>query len=352
MLDSASRFRMPRSVFVTRSGGPDVLRVRDTPPRSPGPGEVRVAVAFAGVNFAELAQRAGLYRLAPKPPFVPGFEVSGTVSEVGAGVPGLRAGDAVLAVTRFGGYTTDLVVDAARARPLPPGMALEEAAAFPVVYLTAYHGITEVARMRPGESVLIHACAGGVGTALVQLAKAIGLVSYGTASTDQKLAFATRQGLGHGINYAATDFEAEVRRLTGGRGVDVAFDAVGGENYAKSYRCLAPGGRMLCFGMADLMPAGWASLARTFWKYLTTRRYHPGELIDRSVGVFGYQMLSFWDELETVGGEMDALLGMVRSGQIRPVVDQIFDLADAAKAHRYLQSRRSMGKVLLRASAE
>ncbi len=339
---------MPRSAVVSKYGGPDVFRFVDTPPYSPGEGEVRITVAFAGVNFADIAARAGLYDPAPKPPFVLGFEVSGTVAEVGTRVPGLRPGDRVLAVTRFGGYTTDLVVEASRVRPLPPEMSLEQAAGLPAVYLTAYHGLTEVARIRRGESVLIHACAGGVGTALIQIGKALGLTTYGTASTDEKLAFARKNGLDVGINYATADFVLEVRRATEGRGVDVVFDANGGDSYARSYQCLARGGRLVVYGAANLMPDKWWQLPRSAWRLVSQKRFGPLDLIEKNAGVIGLQILLLWDEIEKLGTEMDAILGFYRSGAVKPIVDRIFDLEEIAQAHQYLLDRKSKGKVLLR----
>jgi NADPH:quinone reductase-like Zn-dependent oxidoreductase len=339
---------MPRSAFVPRSGSSRVFRLQDTPPRSPGTGEVRITVAFAGVNFADLVARAGFYGPAPKPPFVPGFEVSGMVAEVGARVPGISPGDRVLAVTRFGGYTTDLVADATRVRRLPARTSLEQGAAMPGVYLTAYHGLTEIAHARKGESVLIHACAGGVGTALVQLARHFGLVSYGTASSREKLAFAKTQGLNHGINYATDDFVHAIRHLTGGRGVDVVFDANGGSSYAKSYQCLAPGGRLVVFGAASLMPRTFRDFPRTVWRLLWQKRFNAMDLIDRNASVLGFQVLLLWDEIERLGREMDALIGLCEKGAIAPVVDQIFDLNSVSLAHDYLLARKSKGKVLLR----
>jgi synaptic vesicle membrane protein VAT-1 len=339
---------MPRSAIVSRFGGPDVFRFAEVAPQSPGEGEARITVTFAGVNFADIVARAGLYAPAPKPPFTPGFEVSGTVAEVGARVPGLSPGDQVLAVSRFGGYTTDLVVDAARVRRLPPGMSLEQGAALPAVYLTAYHGLTEVARVHRGESVLIHACAGGVGTALVQLSKHLGLITYGTASTDDKLTFAKVNGLDYGFNYAKVDFAAAIREATRGRGVDVVFDANGGESYAKSYLCLARGGRLVVYGAANLIPEKWWQLPRSATRLIRQKRFSPLKLIDRNAGVLGLQVLLLWEDIEKLGSEMDDLLGLFRQGALKPVIDRIFDLEELRLAHQYLLDRRSMGKVLLR----
>jgi NADPH:quinone reductase-like Zn-dependent oxidoreductase len=343
---------MPVECLVTRYGGPDVLEVREKPAVACGPAQVRIEVAFAGVNFADLAARAGLYGPAPHPPFAPGFEVAGTVTEAGE-TSGLAVGDRVLSGTRFGGYASELIVKGARARRLPEGMSLEEGAALVAQYLTAYHALTRVAHARPGETVLVHACAGGVGTAAVQLCKAFGLRSIGTSSADEKLAYARGQGLEVGINYAREDFEKAVRRAFPS-GVDVALDANGGASFGKSFRCLATGGRLVVYGAAAALPSARTLEAvrewpRAVWEFARQRWFHPFELIERNVSVAGLQILLLWDDLELLGAELDALLGLYREGKIRPVIDRVFPLVDAASAHRYLAERRTRGKVLLAA---
>lgn len=345
---------MPKECFVPRSGPPEVLALRDVPEVTCGPEELRIQVAFAGVNFADLAVRAGLYGPAPRPPVVPGFELSGTVVEAGAH-SGFAVGDRVLGVTRFGGYTEERVVHASRARKLPPSLSFEDAAALPAQYLTAYHALTEVCRVRKGESVLIHAAAGGVGTAAVQLCRALSLRSFGTASTDEKLQFARAQGLEHGINYAREDFEAAIARLTDGHGVDVVLDANGGASYGKSYRCLARGGRLVIYGAAAALPSSLRAIRewpKTAVEFLRQKWFHPFELIGRNVSVCGLQLLLLWDDLEVLGPELDALLGMAARSEIRPHVDRVFPLAEAAEAHRYLHQRRTRGKVLLAATRD
>ncbi|HKQ60625.1 MAG TPA: zinc-binding dehydrogenase [Candidatus Polarisedimenticolaceae bacterium] len=346
---------MPRAAVVTRSGGPRVLALREGPRRACGADELRIEVAFCGVNFADLAARAGVYAPAPRPPFVPGFEVAGTVAEAGAG-SGFSPGERVLAVTRFGGYTDELVVPAAQARRLPPGYSLEEGAGLPAAYLTAYHALTETARARPGESVLIHAAAGGVGTAAVQLCRALGLVAFGTASSPEKLEFARSHGLAHGIDYAREEFVAAIRERTGGRGVDVVLDANGARSFTRSLDCLAPGGRLVVYGLAAALPPsgtlydprGWP---RTALALLRTPRFHPFTLIRRNVSVCGVQLLLLWDERQRLAQELDALLASAARGAIRPPIDRIWPLGQVADAHRYMAARRTRGKILLAARA-
>lgn len=336
-----------RQSQVTRSGGPEVLKLVELPSPPLGPGQVRIKVHFAGLNFADLAARAGLYGPAPRPPFAPGFEVAGEVVEIGAGVSGLSVGDRALAATRFGGYTDELVVAEPYARRIPDELGMQEAAALTVQYLTAYHALTESARARRGEWVLVHAVAGGVGTAAAQLCNHLGLTVIGTASTDEKLAFAREQGAHHLVNYAREDFVARVAELTGGRGVDVALDANGGPSFRKSMRCLARGGRLVVYGAAELFPHSPLDWGRVALDFARQPWFTPFQLIERNVGVVGLQVLLLWDELETLGREMDELIALAERGVIRPRVDRIFPLADAAEAHRYLLARRTRGKALL-----
>jgi NADPH:quinone reductase-like Zn-dependent oxidoreductase len=335
---------------VTRSGGPDVLVLRTEELRDPGPAEVLVEVAFAGVNFADLPARGGFYDPAPKPPMVLGFEVSGHARAVGAGVEHVAVGDRVLGILRFGGYATHVIVRADSCRRLPAAMSLEHAAAMPVVYATAWWALTEVARVRRGESVLIHAAAGGVGLAATQLAKHLGLTTLGTASTDEKLAFCREHGLDHGINYAREDFVARVRDLTHGRGVNVCIDSVGGPTLAKSFESLAPTGILVIIGAADLVPRTWLSLPRSGFQLLRMKRFSAFELIETNKTVGGMQLLLVWDALGDLGSLFTEILALWEQGVVRPVVDRVFPLAEAGRAHEYLADRLNKGKVLLDAT--
>src|SRR5512142_2313757 len=241
-----------RSVWITRPGGPEVLEVRDTADPMPGPGEVRVRVRAAGLNFADVMARMGLYPDAPKPPCVVGYEVAGEVDLLGPGVAGPVPGSRVLALTRFGGQAEWVCVPATSAIPLPEGMSDEAAAALPVNYLTAYHALFRVAAIRPGERVLVHMAAGGVGVAALQLCRTVeGVVTFGTASASKHQAI-REEGCAHPIDYRTLDWAAEVRRITGGGGVDVVLDPLGGADTGKAYALLRPAGRLVMFGIANV----------------------------------------------------------------------------------------------------
>lgn len=337
-----------RSIEIARSGGPGVMKVRRGPVPVPGPGQVLIDVAYAGVNFADVVMRQGFYEAAPKPPFVPGFEVAGTVTAIGEGVDEIRLQDRVLGVTKFGGYTSHLCLGAAQVRAVPEGIGLAQAAALPAVYGTAWIALQDIARVRPGETLLCHAIAGGVGTAALQIGKHLGLRVIGTASTDDKLAFAKGQGLDVGINYAREDFLPRVMSETGGLGVDVCLDSVGGRVLDRSFRSLAPGGRLVLVGAADLWPSSPLGWLRAGYEAVTMRRFTVSELVRENRSVGGLQLLRLWDRLGDRGGALDELVRLLGTGVVRPVIDREFPLEAAGDAHEYLEARRTKGKVVLR----
>ena len=229
-----------RAVVITRHGPPEVLEVRELPDPPVGDGEVRIAVKAAGINFADTLARIGLYPDAPKVPCVVGYEVAGEIESVGEGVDSHKVGDRVVAGTRFNGQAELVTVPAEQALPLAKQVSFEEGAAFPVNYSTAYAALVVMGGLKPGERVLIHAAAGGVGTAATQIARGIGAEIFGTASASKHDAI-REQGVDHPIDYRNLDFEQEVRRITGGEGVDVIMDALGPTSFRKDYRLLRPG---------------------------------------------------------------------------------------------------------------
>ena len=306
-----------------------------------------VRVAAAGINFADLLMRLGLYPGTPKPPFVPGFEVAGTVEAVGAGVTSPRAGDRVVAMMlKGGGYAEKAVLPAAHAIPIPPAMSFEEAAALPVNYLTAHQAFHYMAGLRAGERVLIHAAAGGVGLAAIQLARLAGAETFGTASAS-KHQFLREQGLDHAIDYRAQDFEEEVRRLTNGEGVDVVLDAVGGSSYRKSYRLLRPGGRLVCFGMSAAVTGPGRSL-RALAAWWNTPSFNPLDLMRKNRAVMGVHLGALGPRGDAlIRTWMEELYRLYAAGKIKPHIGKTFPLAEAAQAHHFIHERQNVGKVLL-----
>src|SRR5215218_6395436 len=239
-----------RAVVITGHGGPEVLRVQEKPDPPVGPGEVRIDVKAAGINFADTMARVGLYPEAPKPPCVVGYEVAGDIESVGDGVESVKVGDKVMAGTRFGGQASMVTVPEDQAIPLPDGFSYEQGAAFPVNYVTSYAALVIMGGLREGERVLIQAAGGGVGISATQIARSRKAEIFGTASASKHDAIRA-QGVQHAIDYRSQDFEAEVRRLTDGEGIDIAFDAIGPSSFRKDYRLLRSGGRLVCFGMSE-----------------------------------------------------------------------------------------------------
>jgi synaptic vesicle membrane protein VAT-1 len=327
-----------RQVWITRKGGPEVLEVRQAPDPQPGADEVRIRVRAAGVNFADLMARRGLYPDAPKLPFVPGYEVAG---EIDAGPPH-RIRQRVLALTRFGGYSDFAVVPANRAIEIPPRMSFSEAAAIPVNWLTAWHMLVELCNVKRGQTVLVHAAAGGVGTAALQICRRAGAEVIGTASAS-KHARLRELGLTHAVDYRSRDFEAEVKRITGGRGVHVILDAVGGASIKKGWRCLAPTGKLVVFGASSVMqgPVGLLS------SVLRMTPFWPLKVMQENKALIGVNIGRLWSEEDLLTAELRAILQGIVEGAFRPIVDAEVPLSQPRRAHERLEQRENFGKVVL-----
>jgi NADPH:quinone reductase-like Zn-dependent oxidoreductase len=335
-----------RQAWVTRNGGPEVLQIREAPDPEVESGAVRIRVEAAGVNFADVLARIGLYPDAPQPPYVLGYEVAGVVDAVGPGAEGFRPGDRVLAITRFGGYSSVVVAPPVQVVPLPTSLTAVKAAAIPVNYMTAWLMLVRFGNLQPGEQVLVHSVAGGVGQAAVQICRSRGATVIGTASA-AKHERLREAGVAHCIDYRRQDVLAEVRRLTGGRGVDIVLDALGGRSFRDSYRCLAPLGRLMVFGMSSFATGTKRRLLSVVKGLLATPRFHPLSLINRNRGVFGLNIGHLWKESALLRGMLDEIVGLAAAGTFDPVVDRAFPLEEAGDAHLYLQERRNFGKVVL-----
>ncbi|HYW06617.1 MAG TPA: medium chain dehydrogenase/reductase family protein [Longimicrobium sp.] len=335
-----------RQVWITKRGGPEVLGLREAPDPQPGDGEVRISVASAGVNFADVMARLGLYPDAPPLPAVVGYEVAGTVDRVGPGVAGVREGDRVAAFTRFGGYSSSVVVAAAQAIPLPDTLSFEKGATIPVNYLTAWIMLVHLGCVRRGDRVLVHAAAGGVGQAALQICGWRGAEVIGTASASKHERLRA-MGAAHVIDYRTHDFEAEVKRITGGRGVDVALDAVGGDSFRKSYRSLAPLGRLYVFGASSMATGARRSLMAALAGLARMPRFHPLGMMNGNRGVHGVNLGHLWGGADLLARMLGEIMERVADGTFDPVVDRSFPLERAGEAHSYIQERRNFGKVLL-----
>ncbi|MGB5697385.1 MAG: medium chain dehydrogenase/reductase family protein [Polyangiales bacterium] len=336
-----------KAVWVSKHGKPDVLELRSAPDPVPGPQEVRIRVHASGVNFAEIMGRQGLYPDAPPPPMVLGYEVAGVVDAVGAGVTGRIAGERVLATTRFGGYADTVCVRAAQTHVLPAKMSFEEGAALPVNYLTAYHMLFNVFRVRAGDHVLIHQAAGGVGTAATQLCRSVGgVTTYGTASRS-KHGYLRTNGCDHPIDYHSVDYVKEVRKITGDQGVHAVLDALGGQDWKKGYTLLRPGGLLVAFGWANLAKHGKRRVTHVVGQLSRAPWWTPMKLMQGNKGVAGVNMGHLWNESELMLEAFTKLFELFEQGLIQPHIDRSFPFQRAAEAHAYIEAGQNTGKVLL-----
>lgn len=328
-----------RAMTITAFGGPEVLSETELPDPRPGPGEVAIEVAYAGVNYVELMCRRGV--IPAELPAVPGIEVAGVVTELGPGVAELEPGRPVAALSwlpgsRHGGYATRVVVDARLTVPLDgaaAAIAPEQAAALPCAAVTAYQLLADVARLRPGETVLVHAAAGGVGSLAVQLARRLGAGRvFGTVGSPDKAAFARR--LGCEEVFARDGFVEAVRAATGGKGADVILDAIGGENALRSVAAAATFGRVAYYGNSSWGDSATVGLA---------------DLWFGGKGVVGYSIGHVAREApETWNRAAHEVLALMAEGAVRVAVTDVLPLAQAAAAHRALESGTTTGKLLLR----
>ena len=337
-----------RQIVIPRHGGPEVLELRSSPDPDPAPGQVRVRVAAAGINFADIMARMGLYPEAPPLPAVVGFEAAGTVDAVGAGVSEDLVGLPVVALTRSGAYADVLCLPESQVFPRPTGMSAEEGAALPVVYLTAYVCLCVMGSLSEGERVLVHNAGGGVGLAALDICRLRGATAYGTASPWKHEALLER-GAEACIDYRSDDFEAEIERLTAGEGVHVVMDPLGGDSWKKSYRCLCATGRLVIFGLSR----GARSQRRSLREAISTLAsipwfaLNPMRLLGDCRAVVGVNLQRVNGRPEDAARWMTELLGWYEAGALRPRVDRIFGFDEAADAHRYIQERKNLGKVLL-----
>ena len=318
-----------KAIRVHEVGGPEVLRFEDVPVPSPAAEQVLVKLEAIGVNYIDIYFRSGLYKASL--PFTPGMEAAGTVEAVGAGVTGVRAGDRVAYAPQFGAYAEYAVVPTDRLVPVPAGLDTRSGAAAMLQGMTAHYLVSSTYPLKAGDTALVHAAAGGVGLLLIQMAKMRGARVFGTVSTPEKAALAKDAGADEVIRYTEQDFEAEVMRLTGGKGVNVVYDSVAKTTFDKSLSCLAPRGMLALFGQSSgpIPPLDVARLSKSsafltrpgLAAYTATR----AELIQRATDVFSW----------------------IVSGRLKLLIHKTLPLKDAPEAHRLLAGRQTVGKVLL-----
>lgn len=335
-----------KQLLITKYGPPEVLSLREAPDPLPRNGEVRVRVEACGVNFADILGRMGLYRDAPAAPYVPGYEVAGVIDAVGQGVPDLREGDKVFAVTFFGGYSDTVCVPYKQVFSRLDWMNAQDAAALPVNFLTAYVGLVVMGSLRSGDRVLIHNAGGGVGLAALTICKIVGAETYGTASA-HKHEFLRQQGLDYALDYRSQDYVHGLLELTNGAGVQIILDPLGGASWRKNYRLLAPTGRLVAYGASSVAPRKRRSWLAVLRLLANISFFSPMQLMRDNKAVMGLNLGHLWDQTALLRECMAQIVAWYDEALFRPAIDRTFPLANGPAAHHYLQERQNLGKVLL-----
>jgi NADPH:quinone reductase-like Zn-dependent oxidoreductase len=330
-----------RAVVITAHGSYDVLQVQERPDPVCGPGQVAIEVKAAGVNFADVMARLGLYPDAPDVPCVVGYEVAGVVLTVGDGVDGVAVGDRVMAGTQFGGYAEQVVVGPDDVIPLPDALSFEQGAAIPVNYATAWAGLLGYGSLRTGELVLIHAAAGGVGIAATQIARRHGAEVWGTSSPSKHERI-REFGVQHPLDYTRNGWEKGLPPF------DLIMDAIGGESLRRSYGMLRAGGRVVAFGASSVVSGDKRSILKAAPQALRMiRGFNLMDQMGDSKTVVGLNMLTLWKDRGSLEPWVTPLLDLMADGTIKPVVSDAVPFANAGEAHRILTERRNVGKVVL-----
>jgi NADPH:quinone reductase-like Zn-dependent oxidoreductase len=340
-----------RKVVVHSAGGYDRLKIETCPSPIPRRSEVRIDVRAIGVNYADTIVRMGLYASAKEYvgwPITPGFEISGIVSAVGDGVTDLPIGTEVFAITLFGGYSSHVVVDRARVFRRPPGLSFEQAAALPAVYMTAWYALFELAHPRRGQQVLVHSAAGGVGSALVQMAKLVGCEVTGVVGKSTKVAAARALGSDHVIDKSTQDLWREAERIAP-QGFDLILDANGISTLGASYKHLRRAGKLVVYGFHSMMPRtggkpNWPKLAVD---YVRTPRFNPMDMTNNSHSVLAFNLSYLFDRIELLHEAMDQIVGWIEAGKIAPPAVTTYPFSDVARAHADIESGKTIGKLVL-----
>jgi len=338
-----------KALWMTNHRGTKGLEIRETADPEPKPHEVRLRVQASGLNFSDLAAHKGLYALAPRPPCVLGYEAAGMVDKLGAEASGFRVGDSVVGLLDFGGHSDVVCVPSSNVLRLPEGMSPLIAAALPVNYLTAQYMLSRVAHVSPGETVLVHGAAGGVGLALLQLCRAIGDVRVIGTASKVKHDVLRKYGCEHAIDYTSESYVQEVRRITKGDGVDVVFDALGGADWARGYQLLRSRGRLVAYGFNNAVSGESKNLWRIAGQFLRMPRFSPLKLMTDNRIVAGVTLKDIWGE--PLLPLLSELFQLHARGVIEPVVDSTFSLESAVEGYRRLQQRKNVGKILLQMDA-
>jgi NADPH:quinone reductase-like Zn-dependent oxidoreductase len=335
-----------RAVLLRRPGPPQNLHVEEIPDPVPGPGEILLQVRAAGVNFADVLARQGLYPEAPARPFIPGFETSGEVLALGEGVNGFRIGQRVLAYHRSGGYAERVAAPAGNVLAIPDSLGSQSAVVLPLNYGTAYVALYHTGLVEPGMRLYLHAAAGGVGLAAIDLARRAGLEIVGAASSHFKRERLQAEGVKHVVDSRRARVDRVARSLYGkDSGFDIVIDSVGGPSIGQGIRALRPGGRLVSCGVARISKRG---ILGALGYLLSTPRINTLRLLQKSRGFYGLNLAPLIREPARARRIMEELIRLTAAGEIHPEAGRVMPLAEAAAAHHLLERRRNVGKIVLR----
>jgi NADPH:quinone reductase-like Zn-dependent oxidoreductase len=335
-----------RQVVMTKAGGVEVLKIHDVDEPRPGKGEVKIHVKAAGINFADILARKGIYPDAPKKPCVVGYEVSGVIESVGEGVDPILVGNPVIGAMRFGGYAEKVITPVSRILLKPESLSFEQGAAIPVNYLTAYQLLVVMGGLKRNDRLLIHNAGSGVGLAALNIAKHIGAIPYGTAGA-HKHTFLREKGFINVMDYRMQDWLKDIPEMTEGLGFDLIIDPIGGKNTWKNYRALARTGRLGLFGIAVATQTRFSVKINLVKTVMRMPRFHPVRLMNANKGIFGVNLGHMWANEEKVLIWMREIMKGVEDGWLMPHVDRTFPLEEVAEAHSYIEERQNIGKVIL-----
>ncbi|MGB5591858.1 MAG: zinc-binding dehydrogenase [Gammaproteobacteria bacterium] len=335
-----------RQVMLRRHGTADVLRLEEAPIPTPGPGQLRIKVISAGINFADILIRQGVYPGAPPLPCVLGHELAGTVDGVGQDVDPIWVGRPVLALTDYGGYADYHVIDADRVLIKPDGLDFVSAAALPLNYITAWVLLIVMGSLRADQTVLIQNAGGGVGLAALDIARHVGATTIGTSSPG-KHDFLRGRGLDHAIDYRQPDWHQQISSITHSQGVDLIIDPMGPRSWKQSLSMLGPCGRLGMFGISEAARPGLAGKLRLIRGMISAPMFHPARLIRGNQGAFGCNIHQMYQARGKLNNWLGRILKGVAEGWVRPHVDRCFPLQQAAEAHQWIEERNNVGKVIL-----
>ena len=339
-----------KKVIYPKIGGTDSIQIVEEKLDLPKENQVKVRVHRAGINFADLMMRQGLYGANPDFPFTPGYEASGEIINLGKEITNLQLGQRVIAMTGFGGYSEEVIVDSNRVVPIPDNISFDQAAAMPVTYGTAYHMLVHLGGLKKGDSVLIHHAAGGVGTAAAQICQAYGAgLIIGTASESKK-EFVESLGMRF-VNRDEEDFVKVCKDMTNGKGVHQAIDPVAGKHLMRSYNALRNGGKLHCFGASSAVPNQKRSILAAIRMWINTPKFDPMKMMNSNKSLFGVHMGRLEDE-DIFANHLAELGELMNQGKINPIIDSVWRFEKVADAQMHMHNRKNKGKVLLDFSPE